>query len=96
MQIPFTYKAASTIYTYGNTLISSLLPHFGKVVRNTDVKCTKSLILTFSILLLENASKAEENASDVAHSGLLFAVTDGVMPGVVAPKGSPSDIEPFI
>ena len=53
-------------------------------------------MLTFSILSLENASKAEENALDVAHSGLLFAVAEGVTPGVVAPKRSPSDIDPFI
>ena len=51
--------------------------------------------LTCSILSLEKASKAEENASEVPQSGLFF-VANGGTPGVVEAKGSPSDMEPFI
>ena len=51
--------------------------------------------LTCSILSLEKASKAEENAFDVPQSGLFFMASGGT-PGVVEAKGSPSDMEPFI
>ena len=53
-------------------------------------------ILTVSILLLEKASKAEENAPEEAHSWLLFVGAEGLIPGVAEPNGSASDIEPFI
>ena len=51
--------------------------------------------LTCSILSLEKASKAEENASDVPQSELFF-VANGGTPGFVEAKCSPSYMEPFI
>ena len=58
-------------------------------------KNRKVSMLTFSILF-GNASKWEENASDVAHSALFFAAVVGEIPGVEEPNASPLDIVPFI
>ena len=62
---------------------------------------TLSILLTWSSLLtFEHVSKAEENALALAHSPPVpppLIAVDGVAPaGVVDPRGSPSDIEPFI
>ena len=53
-------------------------------------------ILTFSNLLFEKASKWEENASDVAHSGLETSVGVIAFPWTPEPNCSLSEVRPFI